>query len=679
MDCRNDTLFLANPEVPDSFFIRLGESYTMQVRGILLSNCYVFAFLSATGIFLIRFFFLDQYLGTDVPFLLFFVAIIAAAYCGGMKPGLFASAVSAFYALYFFIGPQQSAVLNPKSLIELGLFGVVSFIVCHLCDQLYKANAKLTREKQRLNITLKKLSASEEQSSRILNSTQDCVKVLSPEGRFISVNEVGLSLFGIQTANEIVDNLYTDYWQGEYHHEALHSLQQAQEGKIARFQGALLLGKETKWWDVIASPILDDDGNVYQILVISRDVTELVDTQKELSIAKDQAEAANRAKSEFLSNMSHELRTPLNAIVGLANLLELSSPLADEQKEFISTLKLSSTSLLSLINDILDIAKIEAGEISFKKEGFDLAKTLESVVQVHRVQADLKNIELSYDQQGIDHSYFIGDEQRIRQILVNLISNAIKFTRLGSVKIYTTVSSQKDSVANVSISVVDTGIGIAPDKIDTVFNKFTQADMSISRDFGGTGLGLSISKTLANAMGGEIRVASELGKGSVFILDLPLEMREPPSRVFSTRKVDNREEKASHRYKVLLVEDNSANVLVASNILKKMGIEFDIANNGLDALAKFRSASYDAIIMDIQMPKMNGYDVTRIIREEEQPGNHVPIIGITAYAFSQDREMCIAVGMDDYISKPFEPQVFQEKILRLLHGKKDPHLHTNVS
>lgn len=384
-----------------------------------------------------------------------------------------------------------------------------------------------------------------------------------------------------------------------------------------------------------------------------------------LRAAADKANAASIAKSDFLANMSHEIRTPMNAILGLSSILERTKPLTADQLKFIKTLHQSGEGLLMLINDILDIAKIEASGIEIEHIKFPLDEVIQEIVSMMSVKAKEKNLKFLVDVSAISSTKFLGDPTRIRQIITNFCSNAFKFTEVGSITIQAGIDVVSATTANVYITVADTGCGIPPDQLDKIFDKFTQADNTITRKFGGTGLGLAISKTLAELMGGKVSVTSTLGSGSEFTLIIPLTLAESNplkdgDEMDSSQVVSG----SVNKGRVLLVEDYEPNVLVASTLLEEFGYDYDVANSGKVALEKATSQRFKAILMDVQMPEMNGFDATIAIRKHEREFglSQTPIIGMTAHARDIDREKCYAAGMNDYISKPFNPRDLQKKL-----------------
>ena len=408
----------------------------------------------------------------------------------------------------------------------------------------------------------------------------------------------------------------------------------------------------------------DEAGTLRGFIVVTRDMTEARRAQEALLEARNASEAANIAKTEFLANMSHEIRTPMNAIIGLSALLAGSKPLSERQTEFIRTLRTSAESLMALINDLLDITKIEARAVELEHIPFSLERLLQEVTAMMAVQVRDKRLRFSTDGAAIAGRVHVGDPTRLRQIVVNLASNAVKFTATGSVEV-TVAPHNVDGRDGVRIRVADTGIGIAADKLDGIFHKFVQADTSINRKYGGTGLGLAITKTLVDAMGGTITVDSREGQGSVFEVMLPLDCAvEVAEALDGDAMAEPANAAPSVKPQVLLVEDYEPNILVAGAFLDEFGYRWDVARNGLEAIEKVRETAYAAVLMDVQMHGMNGLDATRHIRlwESQTGGRALRIVGMTAHALSGDRERCLGAGMDDYIAKPFHPEDLRRKL-----------------
>lgn len=425
------------------------------------------------------------------------------------------------------------------------------------------------------------------------------------------------------------------------------------------------------WETGTISPIKNEAGQMTHYIGVKEDITLCKQAKKDLKQAKQAAEAANMAKSYFLANMSHDIRTPMNAIIGFTE-LALKTKLTTKQQDYLSSIESSSQLLRNIINNILDFSKIEAGRLTMESINFCLDEVLDKLFDILGLRIEEKGLQLFPTIDKKVPRYLIGDPLRLEQIFMNILTNAIKFTEQGDIVLKIELVELESKQVKLRFSVIDTGIGISSKAIPHLFEAFTQADGSTIRKFGGTGLGLAICKHLTKMMDGDIWVESQLGKGSTFSFTAKFD-----------RQVGNTESKFLHQpesitlqtksilqgARILLVEDNFLNQQVAQEIMEQFNLVVEIANNGKEAVAAIANADFDAVLMDVQMPKMNGLDATQLIRENPEH-SELPIIAMTAYAMSGDREKCMEAGMNDYLTKPIDETLLLSTLGKWIKPKK---------
>src|SRR4051812_28784144 len=490
----------------------------------------------------------------------------------------------------------------------------------------------------------------------LIESNIDAIMTTDPSGIITDVNKQMEALTGC-TRDELIGAPFKGYFTDPDRAEAGIKLVLSQK-KVTDYELTACARNGTK--TVVsynATTFYDRERTLQGVFAAARDVTERKRVEVELKQAKAVAESASRTKSDFLASMSHEIRTPMNAIIGIADLLA-KTQLSPEQSKYVQIFRRAGDNLLHLIDDILDLSKVETSQIELERTAFSLKDLLEKITEMVVVQADEKGLALVCEIAPIVPTDLIGDPTRLRQVLLNLLGNAIKFTESGEVALRVTPDNDPAIPAALRFTISDTGIGIPSEKLGAVFERFTQADSSTTRRYGGSGLGLTISKRLVELMGGRISVESELGKGSVFSFVVPLEVR-PKTKRRTAVSVGTISEAPLRALHILLVEDSPDNRTITVAYMKDMPYRVDIAENGAIAVEKFTAGHYDLVLMDRQMPVMDGLTATRAIREWEQ-ANHrslTPIVALTAAALKGDQEQCLAAGCTAYLSKPIKQEV----------------------
>lgn len=534
-----------------------------------------------------------------------------------------------------------------------------------------KEKKKRETKAKALEATSYSLKVAAQYSRSLIEASLDPLFTINLKGKITDSNNASVKITGVSREQLIGSDFF------EYFTDPLKAREVYKEvfanGFVANYPLTIRDGKLT---DVLfnGSVYKDGQGDVIGVVVVARDITEQKRIATELTeaiviaelatgiaeVAKGNAENAVKAKQQFLSNMSHEIRTPMNAIIGFTKVL-LKTELTAKQKEYLTAIKMSGDALIVLINDILDLAKVDAGKMVFEKTAFRMSISISAMLHLFETKIQEKNLQLVTIYDKNIPEVLVGDPVRLHQIVLNLVSNAVKFTNKGTITMRVDLLSQTDETVEVKFSVSDTGIGIAESKLDKIFENFQQASSGTSRLYGGTGLGLAIVKQLVEPQGGKLTVTSEMGVGSIFSFTLQFQKTDEQPRLDAEIEQESFEHK---NIKVLVVEDIPLNQLLMKTLLDEFGFERDIAGNGKIAIEKLKESSYDIILMDLQMPEMNGFEATEYIRNTMLLD--IPIIALTADVTTVDLAKCKAVGMNDYIAKPVDERILYSKIIGLV-------------
>ncbi|WP_130734525.1 ATP-binding protein [Flavobacterium sp. J27] len=573
-------------------------------------------------------------------------------------------------SLGYNIGTLCVADLKPKKISEKEKIAlqIISEQVMILLEA-KKRNDKLISELQEL------VKEKEIESQKIIEKNSEEIKMfydsisntngiieIDTNGKIVKTNKL-ISVILELTSNHLIHKNISDFFDIEINSENLSHLIE-QKNHLFQFKNNVDL---TRWIQTNFIKIENIEGKIEKIILVCQDVTNRIQGQKDLENAKNVSDYLNKQKDQFIATVSHEIRTPINAILGFTDvLIEIEEN--NSKMDFLNSIKVASLGLLHIINDILDISKIEAGMLQIDETPFQLREIVSNVFTTLKLKASEKNLKFLYSIDSDVENDLLGDKNRLNQILINIVGNAVKFTEKGKVELRISLLKKEKNLSYLEFAVSDTGIGINEKKIEAIFDRFSQAEVSTARKFEGTGLGLSISKELIEMQNGTIEVVSEENKGTTFTFIIPYKISDEKTNLLNTTTKTAITEAISKH--ILLCEDNELNQKLITTIFEKTNHTLTIANNGLEALDLLKEKSYDIILMDLQMPLMDGYETTAMIRKELKL--NTPIIALTANSLIYEKERCINIGMNDYLSKPFsKKELFELLSIYFYQDKKD--------
>ena len=584
-------------------------------------------------------------LGSGIPFLTYYPAVMIAAIIGGLPSGLLATSISAILT-YFWV---QQGQMSSVEWLAMAFFIVICIMISVLANAMHRANTEAKNAAQTL-------AKERERLQRILDTSPVGVGI-TIEGIIRFVNPRFSELFDLRPGDE-PQRAYVNLKDREY------IIKELEKNNIVRDYEFQTYNPNGEIRDTLGIYVSTEYEGKAAMLSWMVDITELKKAEKQLLEAKEKAEEATQAKSNFLANMSHEIRTPMNAVIGMAH-LALKTELTPKQQDYLNKIQTSANSLLGIINDILDFSKIEAGKLDMESVDFNLEDVLENLANLVTVKArEKESLEVLFAVDPQVPEFLVGDPLRLGQVLINLVNNALKFTESGEIVVSTEVVSQNEDQVRLKFSVSDTGIGLSQDKIDKLFEAFSQADTSTTRKFGGTGLGLTISKRLVEMMKGEIWAESEPEQGSTFSFTVELGL--------GTERIKKRHLPSPdlRGLKVLIVDDNATSSNILQDIFEAFSFKVSLSASGEESLEEIERADtdkpFDLVIMDWKMPGMNGIEASKRIKMHPNLSKMPPIILVTAYAREEIMQQADKIGLDGYLPKPVSPSVLFDTVMEAL-------------